>query len=71
MIGQSDIIIVSVKPYQVLEVMQDIQDTLKNVQTTGNHLRPLIISVAASVSLEDLEGKVCYFLVLKGPLPVV
>lgn len=57
-IGQCDMIIVAVKPYQVMEVMQDIHQTFK---TAGGHtpksLRPLIVSVAASVPLQEIERK--------------
>jgi hypothetical protein len=58
-IGQYDVIIIAVKPYQVMEVMQDIHQTFR---TAGCHtpksLRPLVVSVAASVPLQEIEKKV-------------
>lgn len=58
-IGQCDMIIIAVKPYQVLEVMQEIHQIFK---TSGSHppksLRPLVVSVAASVPLAEIEKKV-------------
>ena len=57
-IGQYDIIIIAVKPYQVMEVMKDIHQTFR---TVGGHtpksLRPLVVSVAASVPLQEIEKK--------------
>lgn len=62
----SDIIIIAVKPYQVLDVMKEIHDTYTAVQqqagnkttATPRSFRPLIVSVAAAVSLADIEEKV-------------
>ncbi len=65
-----DVIIVSVKPYQVLAIMADIQATYGETQTvsgagmsaaissTPKNLRPLIVSVAAAITLSDMEQKV-------------
>ena len=62
----SDVIVLAVKPYQILDVMKEIHDTYTTVQqlagskatTTPRSFRPLIVSVAAAVSLADIEGKV-------------
>ena len=62
----SDVIVLAVKPYQVLDVMKEIHDTYTTVQqlagskatATPRSFRPLIVSVAAAVSLADIEGKV-------------
>lgn len=62
----SDIIILAVKPYQVLDVMNEIHDTYTTVQqhagkatSSPRSFRPLIVSVASSVTLADIEDKVC------------
>ena len=61
MIGQCDIIFIAVKPYQALQVMQEIFDVFKNSQSSSlKSLRPLIISMAASVPLTELEKKVLF-----------
>ena len=59
-IGQCDMIVIAVKPYQVLEVMQDIHQTFKSSSGsyTPKSLRPLVVSVAASVPLAEIEKKV-------------
>ena len=61
----SDIIILAVKPYQILDVMKEIHDTYTAVQqhagkasSSPRSFRPLIVSVAASVTLADIEEKV-------------
>ena len=62
----SDIIILAVKPHQILDVMKEVHDTYTAVQqqagsrTTTNprSFRPLIVSVATSISLADIEEKV-------------
>ena len=61
----SDIVILTVKPYQVLQIMTEIQSIFVEVQshTTSAHtapktLRPLIVSVASSVTVADIEKKV-------------
>lgn len=58
-IGQCDMIVIAVKPYQVLDVMQEMHQMFK---TSGAHapktLRPLVVSVAASVPLVEIEKKV-------------
>ena len=64
----SDVIILAVKPHQILDIMKEIHDTYTAVQqyagsktttTTPKSFRPLIVSVAASVPLADIEEKVC------------
>lgn len=58
-IGQCDMIIIAVKPYQVMEVMRDIHQTFKSAGGhTPRSLRPLVVSVAASVPLAEIEKKV-------------
>ncbi len=60
-IGASDVIIIAVKPYQVLEVMDNLLKVLKTAQVAGStpkSLRPLIVSVASSVPLAELEKRV-------------
>lgn len=68
-IFNSDIIIIAVKPQQVLDIMLQIQTVyceFHTAHTTGNHqsvvapktLRPVIVSVAAGVTLGDIERKV-------------
>ena len=61
----SDVVILTVKPYQVLQIMTEIQSIFVEVQshTTSAHtapktLRPLIVSVASSVTVADIEKKV-------------
>ena len=62
----SDIIILAVKPHQILDVMTEVHDTYTAVQqqagsrttTTPRSFRPLIVSIASSVSLADIEEKV-------------
>lgn len=63
----SDIIVLAVKPHQILDVMKEIHDTYTAVQqqagsrtptTSPRSFRPLIVSVAASVPLADIEEKV-------------
>ena len=66
-IRNSDIVIVAVKPYQVLDVMSEFQTLYSEVQSgpgsgvvnAPKNLRPLIVSVAASVTIRDIEQKVC------------
>ena len=61
----SDIIILAVKPYQVMDVMKEIHDSYTSVQqyagkatSSPRSFRPLIVSVAAAVTLADIEEKV-------------
>ena len=62
----SDIIILAVKPHQILDVMTEVHDTYKTVQqqagsrttTTPRSFRPLIVSIASSISLAGIEEKV-------------
>ena len=64
----SDIIILAVKPHQILDVMKEIHDTYTTVQqqagsrttTTPRSFRPLIVSVATSITLADIEEKVSF-----------
>ena len=62
-IFNSDIIIIAVKPHQVLDVMTEIQTVHTEVHS-GSHsapknLRPLIVSVATGITISDMEQKVC------------
>ncbi len=64
----SDIIIIAVKPYQVLDVLEEVQEIYKELtavnpltgtpSTPPKNLRPLIVSVAAGVAIAELEAKV-------------
>ena len=57
----SDIIIIAVKPHLVLNILSEIQDYYIAAQSSGNppkNLRPVIVSVATAVTVEDIESKV-------------
>ncbi len=57
----SDIIIIAVKPHRVLSVLAEFHDCYVLAQSSGNppkNLRPLIVSVAAAVTISDMESKV-------------
>ena len=60
----SDVIILAVKPYQVLGIMSDIQSMFGDFQSRAQphsspkSWRPLIVSVASSVTISDIEQKV-------------
>ncbi len=64
----SDVIVIAVKPYQVLAILDEIQETYKELTATNpltnipirppKNLRPLIVSVAAGVSIDEIEDKV-------------
>ena len=57
----SDIIIIAVKPHLVLGILSEIQDYYIAAQSSGNppkNLRPVIVSVATAVTIEDIESKV-------------
>lgn len=61
-IGSCDVIVIAVKPYQVLDVMDNLLKKLKSSQASGGHvpksLRPLVVSVASSVPLAEIEKRV-------------
>ncbi len=60
----SDIIIIAVKPHYVLSVLSDLHDCYVSAQSSGNppkNLRPLIVSVAAAITISDIESKVSYW----------
>ncbi len=62
MIGQYDMIIIAVKPYQVMDIMREVHQTFKSAGShTPKSLRPLVVSVAASVPLSALEKKVLQY----------
>ena len=62
----SDLIVLAVKPYQIIDVMKEIHDTYTTVQqqagskatATPRSFRPLVVSVAAAVTLAEIEDKV-------------
>jgi len=59
----SDVIIIAVKPHLVLGVLGEFHDYYISAQSGGNppkNLRPLIVSVAASVTIADIESKVTH-----------
>ena len=62
----SDIIVLAAKPHQILGVMTEIQAMFSDFQSRAQpHIsgpkcwRPLIVSVASSVTIADIEQKVC------------
>jgi len=66
----SDIIVIAVKPHQVSDIMSEIQlaySEFHTAHTAGSrhpitmpkNLGPVIVSVAAGVTLSDIEQKVC------------
>ena len=65
----SDIIVVAVKPAQVGDVMEEIQNVFKEFPTPAamanravsppRNFRPVVVSVATGVQIADLELKVC------------
>ena len=64
-IVSSDIIILAVKPHQILGVMADIQSMFSQFQSNPQFQesgpkswRPVIVSIASSVTLSDIEQKV-------------
>ena len=67
-ITNSDTIILAVKPYQILDILDELQETYKELTATNpltgvskppKNLRPLIISVANGVLIKEIEQKVC------------
>lgn len=57
----ADVIIVAVKPHHVLDVLaqfEAIYAELSKSHVTPKNLRPVIVSVAASVSISEIERKV-------------
>ncbi|XP_064382663.1 pyrroline-5-carboxylate reductase-like [Halichondria panicea] len=75
----SDIIIIAVKPHHVLSVLSDLHDCYVSAQSSGNppkNLRPLIVSVAAAITITDIESKTSVSWQItgypvKGHLPVI
>ena len=62
----SDVIVLATKPHQVLGIMTEIQAMFSDFQSQAQpHIsnpkswRPLIVSVASSVTIADIEEKVC------------
>ena len=59
----SDIIVITVKPHQVMDIMAEIQTVHTEghsvTHATPKNLRPLIVSVAAGITINDMEQKVC------------
>lgn len=61
----SDVIVLATKPYQILGIMTEIQAMFSDFQSRAQpHIsspkcwRPLIISVASSVTVADIDQKV-------------
>lgn len=61
----SDIIVLAIKPSQVLTIMSEIQSMFSDFQSRAQpHIsspkswRPLIVSVASSIPIADIEQKV-------------
>ena len=61
----SDIIVLAIKPHQILGIMSEIQAMFSDFQSRAQpHVsspkcwRPLIVSVASSLTIADIEQKV-------------
>ena len=64
----ADVIILAIKPYQVMAVLDELQETYRDLTAvnplTGTpsnppkNLRPLIVSVAAGITIDAIESKV-------------
>ena len=64
----SDVIVLAAKPHQILGIMEEIQAMFSDFQSRAQpHIsspkswRPLIVSVACSVTIADIEQKVSSF----------
>ena len=74
MIVNSDLIVIAVKPHQVLSAVEDIQSVFKNFPsspvpgksntTPPKSFRPLVVSVATAVTIQDIEQKVLSAVIL-------
>ena len=57
----ADVIVVAVKPQQVLDVLGQFEAMyaeMSKSHVTPRNLRPVIVSVASSVSISEIEKKV-------------
>ena len=63
----SDVIVISVKPHQVMDVLNELQKLYEDLSTSQpivgskrmpKNMRPLIVSVATAITLKDIEEKV-------------
>lgn len=61
-VTRSDIIIMAVKPYQILDIIQDVKDSI-------DPARQLLISVATSVSLGEIEKALGFHMPLFRAMP--
>ena len=64
----SDVIVLATKPQQILDITTEIQALISDYQSqthlqpytaSAKNWRPLVVSVAASITTFDLEEKVC------------
>ena len=71
----SDVIVLATKPQQILDITTEIQASISDSQSqthlqpytaSAKNWRPLIVSVAASITISDLEEKVCACPGVKG-----
>lgn len=62
-----DIIVISVKPHQVMDILNELQKLYEEFSTSQpivgsnrmpKNMRPLIVSVATAITLKDIEEKV-------------
>lgn len=67
-IVNSELIVIAVKPHQVLPVVEEIQSVFKHFPSSSGSgktsatppksFRPLVVSVATAVTIQDIEQKV-------------
>ena len=66
-IANSDVIIIAVKPYQVLGVLDEMKRIYMEFSDSKSmigsnplpkNMRPLVVSVAAAITIQQLEEKV-------------
>jgi len=56
-VQNSDIVVIAVKPYNIVSILEEIKDLLNS----GNHI---LVSVTAGVTIKEIQEQI------KGPLPV-
>lgn len=56
-VQNSDIVVIAVKPYNIVSILEEIKDHLNS----GNHI---LVSVTAGVTIKEIQEQI------KGPLPV-
>ena len=67
----SDVIVISVKPHQVMDILNELQKLYEQLSSsqpivgsnrTPKNMRPLIVSVATAITIKDIEEKVSLIL---------